>query len=190
MQYQKYGKKDDTGNYRGFPTPSKRIELYSSVFKKYNYDPLPTWSEPSIFTKPDVKEKYPLIFMNVKIKEYCQSQHRSLPSLRKKVPHPFLEINPRKALELDIKDREYVIVETPYGSITLQARLTDGILYDVVCTQNGWWQACLELNLPEYDPYSTEGANVALLFNPENRDPISGALLLKGHPCNVRKANN
>jgi anaerobic selenocysteine-containing dehydrogenase len=190
MQYQKYGKKDDTGKYRGFPTPSKRIELYSLIFKKYGYDPLPTWSEPSIFTKPGVKERYPLIFMNVKIKEYCQSQHRSLPSLRKKVPHPFLEINPRKASELDIKDGEYVIVETPYGSITLQARLTDEILYDVVCTQNGWWQSCPELNLPGYDPYSSEGANVAFLFSPENRDPISGALLLKGHPCNVRKANN
>ncbi len=190
IEYKKYSRKDDTGKYRGFPTPSKRIELYSSIFKKCGYNPLPTWNEPSIFTRPEVKEKYPLIFINVKIKEYCQSQHRALPSLRKKVPHPFLEINAQRALELGIKDGDSVVVETPYGGITLQARLTEGILYDVVCTQNGWWQACPELNLPGYDPFSPEGANVALLFSPENRDPISGALLLKGHPCNVKKASS
>jgi len=82
-----------------------------------------------------------------------------------------------------------VVVETPYGSITLQAKLTDRIPYDVVCTQNGWWQSCPELNLPGYDPYSPEGANSVLLYSAENIDPLSGCLLIKGHPCNVRKAS-
>jgi predicted molibdopterin-dependent oxidoreductase YjgC len=107
--------------------------------------------------------------------------------MRKKVPHPFLEINVTKASELGLKEEDQVIVETPYGSITLQAKLTDGIPYNVVCTQNGWWQSCPELNLPGYDPYSSEGANVILLYSAENIDPISGCLLIKGHPCNVRK---
>jgi anaerobic selenocysteine-containing dehydrogenase len=105
------------------------------------------------------------------------------------VPHPFLEINTTKAKELGVKDGDWVIVETPYGSITVQAKPTDAILYEVVCTQNGWWQACPELNLPGYDPYSSKGANTALLFSADNIDPISGSLLMKGHPCNVRRAD-
>jgi anaerobic selenocysteine-containing dehydrogenase len=188
MVYRKYSRKGEDGNVAGFATPSKRVELYSTTFKEHGHDPLPAWTEPSVFQLEGVKEKYPLTFMNVKIREYCQSQHRSLPSLRSKVPHPFLEINVTKAGELGVKDRDWVVVETPYGSITLQARPTDTVLYDVVCTQNGWWQECPELGLPGYDPYSSTGANTALLFNAENVDPISGSVLMKGHPCRVRKA--
>ena len=158
------------------------------IIKKHGYSPLPAWEEPSVFKKAGVKEKYPLILINTKVLEYCHSQMRGLPSLRKKVPEPFLEINPVKAAELGIEDGDWVLVETPYGAITLRAKLTDGILYDVVCTQNGWWQSCPELNLPGYDPYSSKGANTALLFSDENIDPLSGSVLMKGHPCNVKKA--
>jgi len=188
MAYQKYSRKGEDGNLAGFATPSKRVELYSTTFKEHGHDPLPAWTEPSVFQLEGVKEKYPLTFMNVKVREYCQSQHRSLTSLRSKVPHPFLEINVSKAKELGVKEGDWVIVETPYGAITLQAKPTDAILYDVVCTQNGWWQACPELGLPGYDPYSSTGANTALLFSAENVDPISGSVLMKGHPCRVRKA--
>jgi anaerobic selenocysteine-containing dehydrogenase len=163
------------------------VEIYSSLLRKYGYAPLPVWEEPAVFKKADVKEKYPLTLINTKVLEYCHSQMRALPSLRKKIPHPFLEINPAKASELGIKDGDWVVVETPYGSITVKAQLTEGILYDVVCTQNGWWQSCPELNLPGYDPYSSKGANTALLFSAENIDKLSGSILMKGHPCSVRK---
>jgi len=103
------------------------------------------------------------------------------------VPNPFLEINVKKASELGFEDGDWVLVETPYGSVNVQAKLTEGIPYDVVCTQNGWWQSCPELNLPGYDPYSSEGANVTLLYSTEDMDTISGSLLIKGYPCNVRK---
>jgi len=109
--------------------------------------------------------------------------------LRKKVPNPFLEINPQRAVKLAIQEGDPVILETPYGSVKLEARLTKGIHYDVVNTQNGWWQSCPELNLPGYDAFSPEGANVAPLYDAENIDILSGSLLIKGHPCNVRKAS-
>jgi len=187
MEYQKYSKKDKAGNFAGFPTPSKRVEIYSSTFKEHGYKPLPTWTEPSIFKRADIAKRYPLILTSSKVIEYCHSQHRALPSLRNKIPNPFLEINIKKASELGFEEGDWVSVETPYGSISVQVKLTEGIPYDVVCTQNGWWQSCPELNLPGYDPYSSKGANVALLYGTENMDPISGSLLIKGHPCNVRK---
>ena len=190
MEYEKYSMKDKAGNFLGFPTPSKRVELYSSLFKEHGYDPLPTWREPfaSRSIKANPNEKYPLILTGGKVEEYCHGQHRALPSLRKRVPHPFLELNPLKARELGVKDKDWVILETANGSITLQAKLTEGIAYNVVCTQNGWWQACPELDLPGYDPYSPKGANVSLLYTTEEIDPLSGSLALKGYPCNVRRA--
>lgn len=189
MEYQKYKKKDTSGNFLGFPTPSRRVEIYSKLFKDRGYDPLPVWRDPYAIFLPhkDLAEKYPLILTNSKLAEYCHSQHRALPSLRRRAPHPFLEINPSKARELDIKDGDRIVLETPNASITLQAKLTDGVQHDVVCTQHGWWQDCPELDLPSYDPYSPEGANVNLLYTSEERDPISGSLHIKGYPCNVRR---
>jgi hypothetical protein len=58
----------------------------------------------------------------------------------------------------------------------------------LVCLQKGWWQACHELGLPGYDPYSVAGANVNLLYQTDKIDPISGSLPIEGYPCNVRKA--
>jgi anaerobic selenocysteine-containing dehydrogenase len=188
VEYRKFEKKDEAGNYFGFPTPSKRIELYSISFKQQGHDPLPTWREPISFCFPQerVTDKYPLLLINTKVLEYCHSQHRALPFLRKRVPHPFLGINTQKAKDLGLKDGDWVILETPHASITLRAKHVEGIPYNVVSTQNGWWQGCEELNLPGYDPYSTAGANVNLLYRDHKIDPISGSIPHKGYPCNLR----
>jgi anaerobic selenocysteine-containing dehydrogenase len=189
MEYQKYRKKDTAGHFVGFSTPSKRVEIYSQLFKDHGYDPLPTWKAHTAVcsAQEDPAKTYPLILTGGKVVEYSLSQNRALPSLRKRVPNPFLEINPQKAKELGINNGDWVILETPYGGNTLQAVFTEGIDPDVVCAQNGWWQACPELNLPSYDPYSPEGANNNLLYAVREIDPISGSIPHRGFPCNVRK---
>ncbi|MGD9044587.1 MAG: molybdopterin-dependent oxidoreductase [Desulfobacterales bacterium] len=189
MEYRKYAKKDGAGRFVGLPTPSKRVELYAIPFKAAGHDPLPGWKEPlsACFPNEDIREKYPLRVINSKVIEYSHSQHRAIPSLRKRVPRPYLEINPERARASGIKDGDAVRLETPHGSITLAARLTADIAPDVVGTQNGWWQACEALDLPGYDPYSSKGANVNLLYETDNIDPISGSLPIKGYPCRVKK---
>ncbi len=184
VEHWKYREIDPkTGNPRGFGTHSGRIEIYSQVFKDYGYDPLPAHKEPEL--RPS--QKYPFILICAKVLPFCHGQHRSLPSLRKAIPYPFLEINATKANELGIQHGDWVILESPRGSIELKAKLTLKIAPDVVCTQHGWWQPCPELNLPGFDPYSLEGANVNLLYSNEPADPLSGSLLYKGYPCNVRR---
>ena len=189
VEYRKYAKMDDAGHFVGLPTPSKRVELYSIPFKKAGHDPLPSWKEPlsACFPGENIREKYPLLVINSKVIEYSHSQHRAIPSLRKRVPHPYLEINPERARASGIQHGDKVHLETPHGSITLTARLTNDIAPDVVCTQNGWWQTCEALDLPGYDPYSSKGANVNLLYETHNIDPISGSVPIKGYPCRVIK---
>ncbi|MFC1968773.1 molybdopterin dinucleotide binding domain-containing protein, partial [Chloroflexota bacterium] len=179
-----YATKDSkTGIPRGFSTPSKRIEVYCQVFKDYGYNPLPDYREPAVSTS----ERYPLLIIGEKLLEYCHGWGRVLPSLRKRVPHPFVEINPIAARERGIKNGEWVIIETDNGSIKVKAKLTDTTAPDVVCTQHGWWQGCPSLELPEYDPYSSSGANANVLYSSMFADPISGSLPIKVCPCNVRK---
>jgi anaerobic selenocysteine-containing dehydrogenase len=192
LEYEKYAKKDSSGRFLGFDTPSKRVELYSQVFKEHGHDPLAVWKEPPTFhfARTDLASKYPLILINVKLLQYSHGQHRAIPSLRKAVPYPFVEINITKASELGIEPGERVILESPHGNITLRAEPTDVVPYNVVSTQHGWWQECQDLDLPGFDPYSKDGANVNLLHGTEEIDVISGSLPLKGYPCNIRKNEN
>jgi len=184
MEERNYLKKDArTGEISGFDTPSRRIEIYCQMFKDYGYDPLPDYREPMVRRS----DRYPLLLISHKSEFYCHGWGRALPSLRKQSPHPILEINPHKALELGIEDGEWVEVETQNGRIRQKAKLTDTIDLNVVCAENGWWQSCPELGLNGYDPYSPEGANTNLLYSADVCDPISGSIPIKGYPCNVRK---
>jgi anaerobic selenocysteine-containing dehydrogenase len=188
-EYENYRKKDPDGRYQGFATPSRRVELYSDVFKAHGQDPLPVW-KPHIISRwkgTELGRRYPLTLINDKPAHYCHSQQRSLPSIRKALPHPCVEIHPKNAGENDCRDGELIILETPHGCITLKAKVTDSVPYNVVCAQHGWWQGCPELDLPGYDPYSSQGANANLIYDTGEIDPISGSLPIKGYPCTIRK---
>ena len=190
MAYQKYSKIDQqTGTMKGFKTPSGRIELFSQTFKEHGYDPLPIYQEPHIspISKSELVREYPLILTCSKLLHFCHGQHRALPSLRRAVPHPFVEIHPQNARELNIENGEWVYVKTPYGKIRSKVKVTNGIAVDVVCIQHGWWQSCPELHLPGYDPYSSEGANANLLYSTESIDRISGSVPYKAYLCKVSK---
>ena len=135
---------------------------------------------------PNLAEKYPFILTNAKLLAYCHGQHRGVPSLRKLTPYPFVEINRKTAEELGILEGAWVSMETPYGSIRLKAKPTEGIHPKVVCTQHGWWQGCKALDLPAYDPFSPNGANVNLLVSNELADPVSGSIPHKSYMCNIK----
>lgn len=122
-----------------------------------------------------------------KLLEYVHGSGRCLPSLRRKVPEPFVAVNPSTALKLGISNDDKVAVETPGGKITVKAKLTNTVAPDVVSAQHGWWQECAELRLPGYDPYASAGANINLIYSTEHYDLLSGSFPLRGYPCRVRK---
>lgn len=185
-----YSKKNpETGIPIGFNTSSRRIEIYSQLFKDNGYEPLPLYKESIAKTglSEKIQQEYPLTLTNYKLLEYVHGCGRCLPSLRRRVPEPFVEINPSKAMELGISDGDIVAIETPGAAIRVKAKLTDAVSPGVVCTQHGWWQECQELKLPGYDPYSASGANVNLLYTGKHFDPLSGSYPNRGYPCRVRK---
>ena len=58
--------------------------------------------------------------------------YNRIPSLRKRVTNPFVEMNTLKAKELGIEDGERIVVETLHGGITLKDKLTDAIPHHVL----------------------------------------------------------
>ena len=188
--FEKHTKINKDGKPRGFATPSKRVELYCHKFAAAGYPALPEYIEPALspVSRPDVAADFPLVLTNAKNTTFVHSQQRALTSLRKALPEPSADVHPETALRYGIKNKEWMIVETPKGAIKVKARVTGNIVPGAVCVQHGWWQGCKELELPGYDAYNENGANAAVLIGTDQADPISGSLPHRSYLCRVRPA--
>jgi anaerobic selenocysteine-containing dehydrogenase len=181
MRYRKFEK-------RGFNTPSGKVELYSSIMEKYGYDPLPYYQEPpeSPLSTPELAQDYPLILTTGgRTPYYFQSEYRQIPSLREKHPAPLVEINPKTADELDIRDGDWVWIQTVRGRIKQRARLAKGIHPRVVHIEHGWWFP--EEPGPEHGIWNSN-ANI-LTNNAPPYDPAMGTYQLRALLCKIYKVD-
>jgi anaerobic selenocysteine-containing dehydrogenase len=185
-RYRKFAEQE-SGVPRGFDTPSRKVELYSETMLRHGYPPLPEFAEPlmSPVTRPDLAGRFPLILTCAKHTLFCESQHRALPSLRRRAMDPEVELHPSAAAERAIRAGDWVRIETPGGSIRARARLNGSLAPNVVCGQHGWWQACPELGAPGYDPLSSDGANLNLIIGSDAVDPVSGSVPHRAYLCQV-----
>jgi len=161
----------------GFHTPSKKVEIYSSILEKHGYNPLPTFHEPyeSPVRTPELTKEYPFIMISgVKVLPFSHSQYHNLPSMSKKIPAPYVELHPQTASSLGIAQGDMVRVETTKGSIKLKASLTEDIIPNVIALQHGWNEA---------------NANLLTSMDAENCDSISGYPGLRQVLCRVTKAD-
>ena len=187
-RYRKFAD-DVNGVLRGFKTPTRKIELYSEMMLQHGYPPLPEFEEPlmSPVSRPDLAERYPLILTCAKNGLFCETQHRALPSLRRKSMEPEVELHPTTAAARGIRAGDWVNIETPEGSIRARAVLDETLDPRVVCGQHGWWQACPEISAPGYDPFSSNGSNFNLIIGNNAIDPISGSVPHRAYLCEVRR---
>jgi len=189
-RYQKHAETDAQGNQRGFPTPSRKVEFWSETFREQGYAPLPAFVEPGIgpVSRPDLAACFPLVLTCAKPTLFCQTQHRALPSLRKRAPDPEVELHPNAAAARGIAAGDWVTIETPAGRARARAHLNDSLDPRVVVGEHGWWQDCAELGAPGYDPFGPDGANFNLTVDPTMRDPVSGTTSHRANLCEVRRA--
>jgi anaerobic selenocysteine-containing dehydrogenase len=189
MRYRKYAEEKD-GVPTGFATPTRKVELYSETFLSHGYPPLPEFAEPLVgpVSRPDLAARYPLILTCAKSSQFCESQHRALPSLRRHARDPEVELHPDAAAERGIAPGDWVTIETPEGSVRARARLNESLEPRVVCGQHGWWQACPEIGAPAYDPFSADGANLNLIIGNAAIDPIGGSVPHRSYLCQIRRA--
>lgn len=189
-RYRKFAEREN-GSPRGFNTPTRKIELYSETMLEHGYPPLPEYEEPQMgpLSRPDLAGRYPLILTCAKHTLFCESQHRALPSLRRKAMDPEIELHPAAAAERRIRPGDWVSVETPEGSVRARARLNDSLEPRVVCGQHGWWQACPDIGAPGYDPFSPDGANFNLIIGSGAIDPVSGSVPHRAYLCQVRRVD-
>jgi len=159
----------------GFDTPSGKIEFYSERMAAHGYEPLPVYHEPpySPISRPEVAAHYPLILgTGSRVPFYWHSRFRNIPSLRRRCPDPAAEISRETAQNLGIQDGDWIIIESPTGSVKMRAKLSDDLFPGSVWIPHGWGKE----------------QNANRLVDDSIRDPISGTPDYRSLLCSVRKA--
>ncbi len=171
----------------GFPTPSKKVEIYSQRLKDWGFDPMPTYREipETPLSAPELTKEYPLVLTSWKIEEFRHSGQRQIKSLRKRHPEPVVFIHPDTARGLGIVEGDTVCIETKRGKVQQKALLTTDIDRRVVGVDYAWW-------FPEKGPETMYGwaeANVNILT--DDAPPWGtemGTPNLRGFLCKIFKA--
>jgi anaerobic selenocysteine-containing dehydrogenase len=181
MEYRKYERK-------GFSTPTKKVELYSTIFEEWGYDPLPRYREipESPVSKPEMAKEYPYILTTgARCPVFFHSEHRMIPWLREIHPDPIVEIHPRTAEKHGIKEGDWVFIESPRGRIKQRAKLTTGIDPRIVAAQHGWWFP--EVKTPDHG-WDKSNINILTDNDPAGYDVAMGSTNLRVLLCKIYRA--
>ncbi|MBT3275361.1 MAG: molybdopterin-dependent oxidoreductase [Spirochaetales bacterium] len=162
----------------GFGTSTGKVELYSTVFERLGYDPLPFY-QPHPFSEERASstvEEYPFVMINgARVREYMLSTWRNVDSVRKVYPFPLVQIHPEAAQRLGIVEGEWVWIENEKGKIRQKARFFNGIQPDVIHCDQQWWYPELPGEEPWLHGVWMSNVNVLLDLSPENCNEIIGS---------------
>ncbi len=181
MEYRKHERK-------GFSTPTGKVELYSTIFEKWGYDPLPRYREipESPVSKPEMTREYPYILITgARVPVFFHSEHRMIPWLREIHPDPIVEIHPEVAQRHGIRDGDWVFIESPRGKVKQRAKITIGIDPRVVAAQHGWWFP--EVKTPDHG-WKESNINILTDNDPEGYDVAMGSTNLRVLLCKIYPA--
>jgi len=183
MVYHKYRE-------RGFSTPTRKLELWSTILEKWGRDPLPKYVEvpESPYSTPEVAKKYPYIFNSgLRTPTYFHSAGRMIPLLREIRPDPIAEVHPETAKKHGIEDGQWIYIESPRGRIKQRAKLYDGIDPRVVTAEHGWWFP--EIKDPGHG-WEISNANILTDNAFETCDPNMGSTNVRVCLCNIYPCEN
>ncbi|MGO4327664.1 molybdopterin-dependent oxidoreductase [Cupriavidus sp. 2TAF22] len=172
---------------RAFDTQTGLVELYSELLLRHGYPALPRPGQPAGEAAGPAGEGFPFVLTSAKSGYYCHSQHRGLPSLRRKAAQPEAEIPTALAAARGIASGDAIRVTTPAGSARFIARVREGLHPRVVVGEFGWWQRCDALAQGPL-PVSGQGnSNYNALISADSIDPVSGSVPLRAFRCNVER---
>jgi anaerobic selenocysteine-containing dehydrogenase len=182
-----FARKWETGKLRsdgkpGFPTPSGKVEIASTILAKHGYKALPEYNEPKEgpVSQPEMAKKFPLILnTGARLMSTFHSQHLNIPSLLRLQDKPRIIMNLADAEARGIRDGTKVNVVTSRGRVALWASVGGQIPPGEVEVNKGGGHAFQSANWRD--------ANINNLTDNDNVDPISGFPVFKALLCEVEK---
>jgi anaerobic selenocysteine-containing dehydrogenase/ferredoxin-NADP reductase len=179
-KYRKYAVSDGK-KVSGFATETGQVELYSELLKRNGQPAVPAFD----VDRFPGNDAFPFVLTTSKMAFFCHSQHRQIPSLRKRESHPSVELAPETAEAHGLEAGDWVELETPHGRARMRVKLNKTLHAKVVRASYGWWQANTKLGLPGYDPFTDAGSNYNLLVGTDRLDPVSGAAAHRSTSCRL-----
>ncbi len=170
---------------RGFPTPTRKIEIYSERLLDAGYRPIPTF-EPGDLVP--AQSSFPLQLGSAKSVAFCHSQHRNIKSLRRLMPDPIVELSSQDAAQRGIATGDWMRITTKVGSTVARAKIVPELAAGSVFGQHGWWVEGAD-GTP-YDRTHPLAANVNGAIGTERCDPVSGSIPLRVYWCEIAKIQN
>ncbi|KXA97449.1 hypothetical protein AKJ39_03295 [candidate division MSBL1 archaeon SCGC-AAA259J03] len=175
----------------GFGTPTGKVELYSTIFEKLGYQPLPEFREPpeSPRSKPSLADEYEYILITGgRFQPYYHSEWRQIEGFRRIRPDPLAQIHPETAERQNINDGDWVWIETLRGKIKQKCEYFKGISPNVIHVEHGWWFPEKKAERSNPRGFRNSNANILTDSDPENCDPIGGNWPLRAGVCKIYKA--
>lgn len=171
---------------RGFSTGTKKVELYSPLFERLGYDPLPGYLEPAESPRatPELLKEFPYtLITGVRIPYFFHSEYRMVKPLRRRHPDPLVEVNPRFAKEKGLKDGDWAQITSRRGSCRQRVKVTDRVPDGIVAAQHGWWFP------EEKNGLGWDRSNINLLTENEFEgcDQAMGATNLRTLLCDIQR---
>ncbi len=119
----------------GWPTPSKKIEIYSEALKEQGVDPLPSYV-PEIEGQEDPKrEQYPLQVLSCASHNFIGDSFQSVPRLHAMMSRPTVELSPADAMRRNIVDGDLCRLYNDRGETFAHAVIIEKLLEGVCNTQ-------------------------------------------------------
>ncbi len=124
----------------GFPTPSGKVEFYSSAAIALGLDPLPDYIPPLEDTRGELARRFPLAMISPPARNFLNSSFVNVASLRAVEGEPWLDIHPDDAAQRGVVDGGFVRVFNDRGSLELRARVSVRARPGVVVALSVWWR--------------------------------------------------
>ena len=119
----------------GWPTESKKIEIYSETLAKDGHDPLPGY-HPEVEGQEDPKrERYPIQVLSSAAHYFIGDSFQSVPRLQAMMSRPTVEMSPGDAAARGIEDGDLVRLFNDRGETYCYAVVIDGLIDGVCATQ-------------------------------------------------------
>ena len=119
----------------GWPTASKKIEIFSQTLADEGQDPLPTYN-PEVEGQEDPKRKdYPIQVLSSAAHYFIGDSFQSVPRLQAMMSRPTVEMSVNDAKERGIEDGDLVRLYNDRGETYCYAVIINGLLDGVCATQ-------------------------------------------------------
>ena len=117
----------------GLATKSTKVEIYSHAYADNGFNPYPDYVERSVI--PD--DEYPLQVTHSKLSMHCNIVTQNNPMLMEICPENWVEINTVDAAKYGVSDDQMVVIESPKDSITIRAKVVEGLIPGAVSIRHG-----------------------------------------------------